>query len=111
MTAAPSRRWLAAALVVLALTYLGWFWQDKHFLATVIVFVLPPLLLAAGVLAGRRTPPFWAGVLGLGWFSHAVMVAWSRPAEAGFAWTALLLSLVIVLASSWPGLRARFGRR
>jgi hypothetical protein len=39
------------------------------------------------------------------------MVAWTRPAELGFALAEVALSLAIVLAASVPGLRARFGRR
>ena len=69
------------------------------------------LALAAGVLRGVRVASFWAGVLALAWFSHGVMVAWSRPPERGFALAEIALALVIVFAASLPGLRARFGRK
>ncbi|MFT3761032.1 MAG: DUF2069 domain-containing protein [Pseudoxanthomonas sp.] len=106
-----TRRLLVAALIALAALYAAWFRADKHLLASLIVFVAPPLLLAAGVAAGAKRAPFWAGVLALFWFCHGVMAAWSRPAEAAYAWLEIALSLLVVLASNWPGLRARFGKR
>ena len=75
------------------------------------MFALPPLALAAATLRGWRTASFWAGVLALGWFSHGVMVAWSRGGERGYALAEVALALVIVFAASLPGLRARFARK
>ena len=69
-----------------------------------------PLGSRARTSGGARTA-LLAGLLALLWFSHAVMVAWTRPPERGFALLALLLSLAIVFAASIPGLRARFARR
>jgi uncharacterized membrane protein len=68
------------------------------------------LLALVAVLRGGAKAAFWSGVLGLFWFSHGVMVAWSRPAEGGYAWGEIVLALVVVMAASWPGLRARFGK-
>jgi uncharacterized membrane protein len=47
-------------------------------------------------------------VLALLWFSHGVMVAWSRPPERALALAEVVLALAVVLAASVPGLRARF---
>lgn len=107
----PSRLLLGASLFALSVLFALWFHGDKHYLATMVVFVLPPLLMLLGVLRGNAKAAFWAGVFGLFWFSHGVMVAYSRPAEAGYASLGIALSVLIVLASSWPGLRARFGRK
>lgn len=106
-----SRIVLAVALFALAALLALWFRGDRHYTAVLLVFVLPPLLALAGVLRGSAGAAFWAGVLALFWFSHGVMVAWSRPAEAGYAWMEIVLALVVVLASSWPGLRNKFRRR
>lgn len=106
-----SRFLLGLALPALSLLYALWYRGDKHYTAVLLVFVLPPLLLMLGVMLGRAKAAFWAGVFGLFWFSHGVMAAYSRPAEAPQAWTEILLALVIVLASSWPGLRGRFGNK
>ena len=34
-------------------------------------------------------------MLALFWFSHGVMVAWTRPGEALFAWLEIVLSLLV----------------
>ncbi|GAA5071794.1 DUF2069 domain-containing protein [Lysobacter panacisoli] len=104
-----ARHVLVLALLALMGLFLAWFGHGST--AELLVFALPPLLLAAGTLRRMRSAPFWAGVLALAWFSHGIMVAWSRPAERGFALTEVALALVIVFASSLPGLRARFARK
>ena len=106
-----ARNIAVAALVALAANYAFWFARDAHALAALLVFALPPALCAIAVAIGRRTAAFWSGVFALAWFSHAVMVAWTRPAERGFAFAALLLSLLVVFAASLPGLRARFAKK
>ncbi|WP_242113065.1 DUF2069 domain-containing protein [Luteimonas aquatica] len=108
MSARPGRRWLAAALFALSVLFSLWFHDDRHRLAALLVFALPPLLLLIGVLRGGAKAAFWSGVAGLFWFSHGVMVAWSRPADGVYAWSEIALSLLIVGAASWPGLKARF---
>ena len=61
------------------------------------------MLVAAATLRGSRTASFWAGVAALAWFSHGVMVAWSRAGERGYALAEVALALVIVFAASLPG--------
>ena len=103
---------LLVALAALAALYVAWFAGDADPWAEWLVFALPPALLAAGVWRRRHTAGFWAAVLALFWFSHGVMVAWSRPPERGFALAAVGLAVVIVFAASLPGLQARFaGKR
>lgn len=109
-TTGPERGLLIAALMALAATYAVWFQGDAYPVLALIVFALPPLALAIGVAAGRRTAGFWAGVLALLWFSHAVMLAWSEPAGRGYALLATALSVTVVFASSMRGLAARFSR-
>ena len=50
-------------------------------------------------------------MLGLFLFCHAVMTAWADPAQRGLALCGVVLSVLAVFASSWDGLRARFGAR
>ena len=111
MAAITSQRLAGAALLALAALFIAWFHDDRHAAAALLVFALPPLLLAIPAWRGGRRAGFWAGVLALFWFSHGVMVAWTRPDEVLFAWLEIVLSLVVVAAASWPGLRARFGKR
>jgi uncharacterized membrane protein len=106
-----ARRILIAALVALVALYAFWFVRDAHPFAAWLVFAVPPALLAIAVARGRRTAGFWSGVFALLWFSHAVMVAWTRPPERGFAFAAIVISLVVIFAASIPGLRARFAKK
>ena len=106
-----ARNVLVVALLLLAALYASWFARDAHAVAAWLVFALPPALCAIAVATGRRTAGFWSGVFALAWFSHAVMVAWTRPPERMFAWWALALSIVVVFAASLPGLRARFAKK
>lgn len=106
-----ARHVLVIGLLALAALFIAWFAPHPSPVAELLVFAFPPLALAMGVLRRMRTAPFCAGVLGLAWFSHGVMVAWSRPAERGFALAEVLLALVVIFAASLPGLRARFAKK
>jgi len=105
-----ARQWLVVALLALVVLFGAWFVPRGETMAFV-VFALPALAFAFAALRGRRTAAFWSGVVALLWFSHGVMVAWTRPAERGFALAEVVLSLVVVAIASVPGLRARFSRR
>jgi uncharacterized membrane protein len=105
------RRALTVLLLALAALYGVWFRDDAHRVASLLVFVAPPLLLALGAWRGARQAVFWSGVLGLGWFSHGVMVAWAHPGQRMPGLMAIVLSIAIILVASWPGLRARFSRK
>lgn len=102
---------LVAALLALAGVFLAWSAGRGHLATALAVFVAPPVLLAMGVAAGSRMARFAAGVMGLAWFCHGVMEAWSEPASRALAWLELLLAVVIVFLASWPGVAARLGRR
>jgi len=102
---------LAAALGLLAILFAAWFRDDARPLAALLVFAVPPLLLSAGVLRNGRVATFASGVFGLFWFCHGVMLAYDRVDERPYALAEVVLSLAIIVGASWPGLRARFGRR
>jgi uncharacterized membrane protein len=102
---------LAIALVALVALYAVWFVARAEWVA-LAVFAIPPAWLAIALLrgGGARTG-FWAGVFALAWFTHGVMVAWTRPPERWLALGEVLLAIAIVLAASLAGLRARFAAR
>ncbi|SET58024.1 DUF2069 domain-containing protein [Stenotrophomonas indicatrix] len=102
---------LLLALMGLAALFAGWFINDRHWLATQLVFTAPPLALAIALRLGWRKAGFWAAVLALGWFSHGVMSAWSHPETRWLALIEIGLALLVIFTASLPGLRARFGRR
>jgi uncharacterized membrane protein len=105
-----SRRVLIVALIALTGLYLMWFGAAPSPWAPLLVFALPPAALAMAALSGWRHAGFWAGVLALAWFSHGVMVAWTRAPERVFAMTEIVLALVVVFAASLPGVKARFSK-
>ena len=111
MSARTLRITHAATLFALAGVFALWYLGRGHMATALVVFIAPPLLLAAGVLAGNRLATFWSGVGGLLWFSHGVMEAWSNPAYRWLALAEVLLALAIILLASWPGLAARRRRR
>jgi uncharacterized membrane protein len=102
---------LVGALLALAALYALWFHADDDRIAALLVFALPPSLLAIGVLARRNTARFWAGVFALCWFSHGVMTAWAQAEHRALALVEIALALLVVFASNAPGLRARFGSK
>jgi len=106
-----SRLVLGVTLFALSVLFSVWMHDDRYRIAALLVFALPPLLLLAGVIRGSHKAAFWSGVLGLFWFSHGVVVAYGRPAERGFGWAEIVLALVIVVASSWPGVAGRFRKK
>lgn len=106
----PSRV-LIAGLAALAALFVAWFAPTPHPWVALAVFALPPALLAIGQWVGRPTAGYWASVLGLFWFSHGVMVAYSRPADRWFALAEVALALLIIFAASGPGMRARLAQK
>ncbi|WP_115555482.1 MULTISPECIES: DUF2069 domain-containing protein [Xanthomonas] len=101
---------LTAALLAMSALFVVWFHDDRHRVAALLVFALPPLLMAMGAVRSARAR-FWAGVFALGWFSHGIMAAWSAPGVRGLAWLELLLALLVVALVSGHGVAARFGKR
>jgi uncharacterized membrane protein len=105
-----ARNLLCGALLALSVLYVAWFHDDSRPVAALLVFALPPLLLALGAWRGVRSR-FWAGVLALAWFSHGVMSAWSHPETRALALAEIALALVVIGAANWAGLQAKFGKR
>lgn len=105
-----ARRLLLLSLLALVALYAAWFARDAQWVAFG-VFGLPPLLLAAALPRAPAPVALLAGMVALLWFSHGVMVAWTRPPERLFALVEVALAVAVVLAASLPGLRARFARK
>ena len=105
-----ARRLLVIALLTLVVLYALWFGGMRDWFA-LAVFALPAAWLATAAARSGRRAGFWAGVLALLWFSHGIMVAWTRPPERGYALAEVGLAVAIVLIASVPGLRARFAKR
>ncbi len=104
-------RVLIAALAALAAVYVAWFAPMPRPWVALLVFALPPALLAIGQWLRRPTAGYWASVLGLFWFSHGVMAAYSRPQERWFGLAEVGLALLVIFAASGPGMRARLAQK
>ncbi len=102
--------WLMIALLALAALHAAWFAREGSTVG-LVVFALPPLLLAALLRWRAGAARFWSGVLALAWFSHGVMLAWSEPAQRGFALAEAALALVVIFAANGDALGARRRRK
>lgn len=105
------RQQLVVVLLALVAMYIAWFARGPHALAAMLVFALPPLLLAFAAWWRWSRAGFVSGVFALLWFSHGVMTAWAEPAQRVFAWIEILLALAVIYASSVDGYLARRGTR
>ncbi|HXH00791.1 MAG TPA: DUF2069 domain-containing protein [Xanthomonadaceae bacterium] len=102
---------LVGALLGLVALYAIWYGRAADALASLAFFAVPPLLLGLAVWRGHRRAGFWAGMFALIWFSHGVLVAWTRRPEWAYAAIEIGLSLLAIAAASVPGLRARRAAR
>lgn len=103
--------WLIASLLALAVLYAGWLGHGRHALASLLVFALPPLLLAGLLLARWVQARYWCSVAALGWFSHGVMRAWADRPDSLPGVAALVLALLVIALASGPAARARLASR
>ena len=107
-----------AALGILALFALQWFWHV--FLIPVGpasgwliagLFALPILPAVILLLIRHRLATYWGAVAALFYFSHGVMETWADPIARPIALAESALSIWIVVAYGWEGLRARAVKR
>ena len=102
---------LGGLLLLLAGLYCGWLSGGRQPLAVLLVFVAPPVLLGVASLCRWRLAPYWSSLAALGWFSHAVMRAWTDRPDSWPAVAAMLLSLAIIGCASGPAALARLHAR
>lgn len=106
-----STRYLAASLFLLAAVFVAWSLRHTHPLAGLLVFALPPALLALGAIRQWPRIGFFASTFALFWFSHGVMLLWSQPESRGWTAAEVALSLLVIHAACLPGYRARRNKR
>lgn len=112
-----SSRALALA-AVLAMLLLQWRWHAVIAPPTAVppwtlvtLYSLPLLPCLWLALRGHRSAPLAGAIAALLYFCHGVMFAMGAPLLRGPALIEIALSLAIVFAASWNGLRARFMRK
>jgi uncharacterized membrane protein len=101
------------ALFALQLAWHGWLSAPTRAepWAVAIFFALPILPALVLAMLRHRRAAYWGALAALLYFSHGVMAAWSTPGELWLGLAQAALSAVLVLAASWDGMRARFGKR
>ena len=106
----------SVAIVALAAWQVAWHavlspsTEAQHW--AVALFFVAPLLPALGMLVARhRRAAFWGALAALLYFCHGIMVAWAMPAERAPALAEIALSIALIAAASWDGVRARFRRK
>jgi uncharacterized membrane protein len=75
------------------------------------LFALPLLPVCFLVLIKHRTFAFWGGAIALFYFSHGVMEAWTDRMIWQLGLAEALLSIWVIMASSWDGMKARFATK
>lgn len=75
------------------------------------LFVLPILPAVLMSIRGHRHAPFWGAVAALFYFSHGLMEAWATTETRALALIEAALSVAVIVAASWNGLRARFNKK
>lgn len=103
-------------LAALALLALQWIWPGRWpagsgnaWIVLAVATSLPWAILALALWRRWRSARFWSGVTALFYFCHGLAEAWAVPSALLPGLAEALLSVLVVLASSWDGLRARFG--
>ena len=107
-----------AALGVAALLALQFLWH---------AFLLPPAFGSRWLIAGLFSLPllpslllllwrkpsaqFWGGVAALFYFCHGIAESWAIPEALPLAVLEVALSVWVILAGSWDGMKARFSKR
>jgi len=107
-----------SAAFIVSLLILQMLWHALIFPPAVVprwlvagLFVLP-ILPAVLMLARRgRHAPFWGAVAALFYFSHGLMETWATPQVRTLALVEVALSVALIVAASWGGLKARFDKR
>jgi uncharacterized membrane protein len=74
------------------------------------MFVLPIVPAAVMAVRRHRHAPFWGAVAALLYFSHGLMEAWATPDVRWLALVEAALSVWLIVAASWNGLKARFNK-
>jgi uncharacterized membrane protein len=102
-----------AALAALQWIWHAWLlpprWPVGLWLAA--AFSLPLLVAGWGLLANRPSARFWAGVFALLYFCHGITEAWTLEAARFLGLGESALAVLVIVASCWNGMRARFGGR
>lgn len=101
---------LGLLLLQLAWHGLPWPVQGARRWTALLLSVLPLAPALMLLLLRRPSAIFWAGVAALLYFCHGVTEAWTIAPSRPLALAEIALSVWTIVAGSWDGMKARFGR-
>ena len=88
------------AIALWALAALQLVWPDRRVLVAAVALML--LMPALGLwLRSPRRGLILGALVGLAYFSHGVMEAWTDPASRAYGVVEAMLEIVLVLALGW----------
>lgn len=107
-----------AALGILALLALQWLWHGwllppervQPWLVA-LLFSLPILPAAILVALAHRQAGYWGGIAALLYFCHGISESWTVPGAWPLGLAEAALSIWVIVAGSWEGMRARLGKK
>ena len=107
-----------ATLGILALLALQWLWHGwllpperaTPWLVS-LLFSLPILPAAVLVALRHRQAGYWGGVAALLYFCHGVSESWATAGAWPLGLTEAALSVWVIVAGSWDGMRARLAKK
>jgi len=113
-----SRAGRFAALGIAALVALQWLWHGVLWPGEIgsrwlvaLLFSLPLLPSVVLLVRGRPSAQFWGGVAALFYFCHGIAEAWTIAQARPLALAEVAVSIWIIVAGSWDGMKARFSKR
>lgn len=107
-----------AALGIAALFALQWLWHGLLWPGAIgnrwliaLLFSLPLLPALVLLARGRPSALFWGSVAALFYFCHGIAEAWTLAQARPLALAEVAVSIWIIVAGSWEGMKARFSKR
>jgi len=111
-----SKRWTVLGIIALLAYQTFWHYliakpETAAAWLVTLIFSFPLIPICILILIKHRTFTFWGGTLALFYFCHGVMEAWTVrelwPLGVGEA----AISVWVIMAASWDGMKARFSKK
>jgi uncharacterized membrane protein len=101
------------SLLIWMIAWLTWLSPSEIFPRWFATGIAVAPMIPAALLALFRRPSavFWGGVAALLYFCHAITELWTAPDTWPMPLVELLLSLWIIFAGNWDGLKAKLFKR
>lgn len=111
-----AKRWAALGIFALLAYQILWHGillpsENANRWLITFIFTVPLLPVCLLVFLKHRSFAFWGGAVALFYFSHGVMEAWTLRDVWPVGFGEALLSVWVIIAASWDGMKARFAKK